>query len=193
MRSKNKKEEEEETATEENGVEAVELSEVEKLKVELEAKTLEAKENYDLYIRGRAEMDNLRKRLEKEKLDHAKYGNERLIKELLDVVDNFERALEHVDDENNHESLKGGLKLVYDQTNLVLERFGLVHLPAVGEKFDPTRHEAISHEESTDAEPGTVLTEFKKGYLLKDRLIRPSMVSVAKEATKADADEAPSD
>lgn len=147
----------------------------------LEEKTREAKENYDLHLRTRAEMDNLRKRLEKEKEDHARYGNERLIRELLGVVDNFERALEHADDENSLDSLKGGLKLVYEQTGSVLASFGLKPISAVGEKFDPNVHEAISHEECDGAEPGTVVKEFQKGYFLKDRLLRPSMVSVAKE------------
>lgn len=160
-----------------------EVDELSVLRSELETKTAEVEENRNEMLRSRAELDNVRRRLEKEKADHISYGNERLIKELLGVMDNFERALEHAGEdssENGVEALRGGIELIYGQMKTVLANFGLKEVEAVGAKFDPTVHEAISRDECPDSKPDTVIKEFQKGYFLKDRLLRPSMVSVAK-------------
>ncbi len=165
------------------GEEAGEAGEISILKAELAAKTAEAEESRNVVLRARADLDNVRRRLEKEKTDHINYGNERLIKELLGVMDNFERALEHAGEDNSEnggEALRGGIELIYGQMKTVLSNFGLKEVEAVGAKFDPTVHEAISRDECPESDPDTVIKEFQKGYFLKDRLLRPSMVSVAK-------------
>lgn len=155
--------------------------EIRRLSEELEEKARECEDHQQRFLRARADLENYRRRAEKEKEDFASYANESLISEILPVVDNLERALEHAEGGgNNVESLAQGVRLTVDQMFQVLKKFGLEGIPAAGEKFDPELHHAISHEESPDAEPGTVIEEFQKGYLLKGRLVRPALVSVAK-------------
>lgn len=165
--------------------------EIQRLRAELEAKTKEARENYDRFLRAAADLDNLRKRAEKEKADIVAYANEKLILEVLPVMDNLERALEHTRGEhNNFESLEQGVTLTIEQMFKVLKQFGLDEVRAIGEKFDPAVHHAISHEDGGDAVPGTVVQEFQKGYTLKGRLVRPSMVSVARDKAKEEEGQA---
>ncbi len=149
------------------------------LEAALAEKTAEAADNYEKFLRATADLNNVRKRLEKEKSDYIAYGNEGLMKQLLSVVDNLERALEHADTDNT-DSLREGLTLVSAQLISTLESFGLRAIEAEGLPFDPNRHEAISHDDSEGHEPGFVIKVFQKGYFFKDRLLRPSMVSVAK-------------
>ncbi|MBI2413113.1 MAG: nucleotide exchange factor GrpE [Deltaproteobacteria bacterium] len=151
---------------------------VSRLKSELEAKAKEAEENYNRYLRSVADLDNYRKRSEKEKQDAISFANECLISEILPVVDNFERALSHANGEENLESLRQGVKLTIDQMLAVLKKNGLQEIKSVGERFDPAIHHAITEEES--GEPGTVVKEFQRGYTLKGRLLRPAMVAVSK-------------
>lgn len=163
-------------------IEEIPTEEIKRLAEELEAKAKEAEENYDKFLRARADLENFRKRAEKEKSDIRDYANEELIVQVLPVVDNLERALEHAEGgHNNIESLKEGVRLTIEQMFGVLKKFGLEEVKAAGEKFDPVLHHAISHDDHNEAEPGTVIEEFQKGYTLKGRLIRPSMVSVARE------------
>ncbi|HEY4707215.1 MAG TPA: nucleotide exchange factor GrpE [Thermodesulfobacteriota bacterium] len=154
--------------------------EIRRLAEQLEAKSKEASENHDKYLRARAELDNFRKRTEKEKADAISFANESLIEEILPIADNFERALAHANGEENLKSLREGVKLTASQMLAAFKKFGLEEIKALGQKFDPTVHHAISEEESEDAEPGTVVKEFQKGYYLKGRLLRPAMVAVAK-------------
>ncbi|OGQ50710.1 MAG: nucleotide exchange factor GrpE [Deltaproteobacteria bacterium RIFCSPLOWO2_02_FULL_53_8] len=155
--------------------------EITRLKAELAAKTGEAADNYDKYLRSCADFENYKKRAEREKADCIAFANENLLSEILPVVDNFVRSLDHANDDTTLASLKEGVGLIIEQTWGVLKKYGLVEVAALGEKFDPSLHHAISHEETTDSAPGTVVKEFQKGYILKGRLLRPSMVSVAKE------------
>lgn len=155
--------------------------EARRLRDELEAKSREAAENYDKYLRAVADLDNYRKRSEKERQDAVVYANDALISEILPAVDNFERALAHAFDSGNIESLRQGVKLTMDQLFAVLKKFGLQEVSAEGGKFDPTVHHAITEEEDPEAEPGTVVKEFQKGYYLKGRLLRPAMVAVARK------------
>ena len=159
--------------------ELVSAGELEELRAALEEKAQEVERASEAVLRTKAELENYKKRVEREKADHINYGNERLIKELLAVVDNFERAIEHSDG-GNAASLKEGVEHILSQMSSVLAGFGLAEVPAVGEKFDPNLHEAISHDESEEFAPGIVMKEFQKGYFLKDRLLRPAMVSVAR-------------
>ena len=154
--------------------------EIRRLAEQLEARSKEAAENYDRYLRALADLENFRKRTEKEKADAISFANESLIEEILPIVDNFERALAHANGEESLKSLREGVKLTAGQMLGALKKFGLEEIQASGQKFDPTVHHAISEEESPDAEPGTVVKEFQKGYYLKGRLLRPAMVAVAK-------------
>lgn len=150
----------------------------------------EAKKNHELYLRATAELDNVRKRLEREKADVIKYANESLIKDLLGVLDNLERALDHApDQEAELESVVEGVVLTHKAFWGVLERFGVRPVAAVGEKFDPNYHEAVMQREDVEAEDQTVLEEVQRGYLLYDRLIRPAMVIVSKQPAREEASE----
>jgi molecular chaperone GrpE len=140
----------------------------------------EAQENYDRLLRTSADFENYKKRITKEKADLIRYGNEELIKELLPVLDNLERALEHASGEGEQEGIKGGVEMTLQQFFQILQRFGVTPIAAEGERFDPTRHEAIMEQITEDYAPGHVVSELEKGYLLNDRLVRPAKVVVAK-------------
>lgn len=172
-------------ATETDSVDSGEIQEMPgdelaRVKAELEARTKEAAENYDRFLRASADLENYKKRAEREKTDCIAFANENLLAEILPAIDNFERALSHANSETTLASLEQGVRLIIDQTWGVLKKYGLTEIAALGERFDPSVHHAISHEETADAPVGTVVKEFQKGYMLKGRLLRPSMVAVAK-------------
>lgn len=144
----------------------------------------EAKEYYERLLRCMAEMDNLKKRQEKEKGELLQFANENLIKELLPVVDNLERALEHGRQLDAPAPLMEGLELVYQSFIKALTRFGVTPIECVGEVFDPAFHNAVMQEESTEVPDSTIMKELQKGYLLQHRLLRPAMVVVAKNDQK---------
>jgi len=147
----------------------------------LEEKTDEAARNYDLFLRARADLENLKKRQEKEKAGYMSYATECVVLEILPAIDNLERALEHASNSGgeNVASLVEGVRLTIEQMRKALAKFGVKEIKALGEPFDPSLHHAISHEDCEDVEPGRVVKEFQKGYLLKDKLLRPAIVSVA--------------
>lgn len=153
--------------------------EIEMLKAHVEEKAKLAEENYDRFLRAQAELENYKKRVEREKSTLVKYGNEEFIKAILPIIDNLERALDHTPGENP-DGLMEGIKITLNQVLQVLEKFGVTPIASVGEPFDPSKHEAMMQVESTDHEPNTVVSELQKGYFLNDRLIRPAMVSVAR-------------
>ena len=155
-------------------------SEIEKLRQDLAAKELEAKKNYDLYLRQVADLENFKKRGVREKEEAIRYGNEALVKDLLPILDNLERAVEHAELEGNGKPLLAGIELVLKGFLEVLEKHGVTQISAKGEPFNPQKHEAFAQVESTDHEPNTVVEELHKGYFMADRLLRPSLVSVAK-------------
>ena len=136
--------------------------------------------NFDLYVRSQAEIDNLKKRFQKDKADLCKFSNESLIKLLLSVIDNLEKAIAHSENENSLDALKEGVKLTLKGFMDILEKAGLESVNALGEPFDPNFHEAVSEQEDNSVKQGTVLKELQKGYMLHQRLIRPSMVIVSK-------------
>jgi len=136
----------------------------------------------DKYLRLAAEFENTRRRHLKEHQDLLNYANENLIKQLLDTVDNLERALGHASDAEegaDKENLREGVALTFRSLMTALERQGVEVIDARGEVFDPRRHEALQTMPSADQATGTVLEVFKKGYLLKGRLLRPAQVIVA--------------
>lgn len=147
----------------------------------LAASQAEALKNWDLYLRARADLENYRKRAQREKEDLSRFANENLLREVLPVVDNLERALEHArQDDGGNGGLLQGVEMTLGQLQRVLDKFGVTPLRSVGEPFDPARHEALGQLESTEHPPNTVVQELQRGYLLNDRLLRPAMVMVAK-------------
>ncbi len=152
---------------------------------ELQAeKKPEAQEYYERLLRCAAEMENLKKRQEKEKAELLQFANENLIKELLPVVDNLERALEHGRQLDAPPPLMEGLELVYQGFLKALTRFGVTPILSVGQPFDPAFHNAVMQEETTKVEDCSILKELQKGYLLQNRLLRPAMVVVARNTQK---------
>ena len=127
------------------------------------------------YLRLMADFQNYKKRVEKEKRDLYSYANEKIMNDLLTVMDNFERALEHDADEN----FKEGIEMIFKQLSDVLEKDGLAEIPALGEEFDPNVHSAVMTEETEDYESGKVSGVMQKGYTLNGKVIRPAMVKVA--------------
>ena len=164
------------------------VPEVEKLRRELESKDREARENYDRLLRMAADLENFKKRMAREKEELIRYGNEALIKDLLPVLDNLERAVEHARGGGNGKPLLEGVEMVLKGFLDALTKHGVTRIAAKGESFDPEKHEAIAQVESKEHEPNSVVEEHHKGYYLFDRLLRPVLVSVAKppEAKKGE-------
>lgn len=151
-------------------------------KLLLAQKEEELKQVQDRVLRLAAELDNTRKRLEREKSEGISYANEGLLKELLPVLDNLERALEHSETEADCQSLVDGVRMTLKGFLDGLARFGCVPFESVGTAFDPKFHEAVMQAEAPDYPERTVIREFQKGYTLKERLLRPAMVVVSKAA-----------
>jgi len=154
----------------------------------------EASEMRELAQRKQAEFENYRKRMEREKLDLARYAGADLVKEVLPVLDNLERARSYAAG-SSEEQLKDGIAIIHRQLQETLTRMGLTEVESQGRPFDPHIHEAVSQQESAEHPEGTVLEVFQKGYLFKDRLLRPAMVSVARAPSGGgeDQDAAPED
>ena len=150
------------------------------LKEELQEVLQTSEENYDLFLRSQADIENLKKRNVREKEEWIKYSNESLIKELLPVVDNLEKAMSHSQDENSIEALREGVELTLKGLIGTLAKVGLEEVEAKGESFDPNFHHAVSELEDENVEPGVVIEELQKGYRLRERLIRPALVVVSK-------------
>lgn len=160
-----------------------ELTPLEKLQAQLEEKTRESAEYYDKWLRLRAEFENFKKRMQKEKGDLLKFGNESLLRALLPVLDNLNRALEHGKKTKENSSLLEGVEIVQKEFLNILERFGVKPVEAEGEVFDPEKHEAISQEES-DLESNRVISAVQEGFLYHDRLLRPAKVIVSRGKTE---------
>jgi molecular chaperone GrpE len=152
----------------------------EALRRRLDAKTLEAKENYDRLLRQAADIENYKKRAAREKADSIRYGNESLVRELLPVLDNLERALGYAKEGGDGHPLLEGIELVRKSLLETLSRHGVNPIAALGERFDPAKHEAVAQIESREHDPNTVVEEHQKGYYLADRLLRPARVVVSK-------------
>jgi len=154
---------------------------VEELKKLLEEKEKDIKTLQEKILYFQADFENFKKLKTKEKLETLKYGNEALIKEFIPVVDNLEMALNHATNTDDYKSILEGVKLTLNEFLKVFEKAGVTRIDAVGKKFDPNLHEAFYQEERDDIEPDTVISEFQKGYLLNERLIRPSRVVLSKK------------
>jgi len=168
-----------------------ELERLRKVNQELEAKVSEleenlkssqekANENNDKYVRLYAEFDNFRKRLNREKEEHARYAHEQVVKDLLPVMDDLDRALTHAQSSSEVPALIQGVEMVKKHMSSALEKYGLKSFDSLGQPFDPHVHEAVAHQESADYPPDVVINEYRKGYTLHDKLVRPAMVAVSK-------------
>ena len=153
---------------------------VKALKESLEEKEEELKTLHDKLLRSQAEFENYKKRMAKETSDLMKYANEEIIKEILHTVDNLERAIQHAKESDQSESITEGIDIILKQLFKSLERFGVSSFVSVGEKFDPNKHEAVIQMESAEHEPNTIIAESQKGYFLRERLLRPALVTVTR-------------
>jgi len=158
---------------------ATPAEEIARLREALEAKSREAEEYRDRYLRGAAEFDNARKRAVREREEYTRYANESLLRELLPVLDNFERALQSARNESTAAAVTAGVELIQRELLRVLEKFGVTSFSSVGQPFDPERHEAIARVPAQGQPEGTVVDETARGYLLNGRVLRPAMVTVA--------------
>jgi molecular chaperone GrpE len=153
----------------------------EQLQAELSQAQVETKEYQERYLRTLADMENLRKRTQREKEDLAKFANENILKEVLPVIDNLERAVEHAEAADGTEGLLEGVQMTLTQFAQVLERFNVEVVDAIGQAFDPNLHQAMGQVES-DQPVNSVVQQLQKGYQLNGRLLRPAMVLIAKAA-----------
>jgi molecular chaperone GrpE len=160
-----------------------------KLQSEIEAARAEASNNWDLYLRERADLENARKRHQRDKEEALRFANDRLLKEMIPVLDNLERAVNHAEQsDDSNQGLLEGVNMTISQFRKALEDFGVKPINAIGETFDPNMHQAMGQVESAEQAPNTVVTEFQRGYLLHNRLLRPSLVMVAKAPTNTVTD-----
>jgi len=142
-------------------------------------KARKADEYFDQLLRLKAEFDNYRKRMNREKEEFAKYAAEELICEFLAVVDHLESAISVSEKSKDFDALLQGVEMTRKEAVRILNKWGLEEIAAVGEKFDPEKHDAIMSVDS-DKEEGKIVDECRKGYCLKGKLVRPSMVKVAR-------------
>ena len=163
------------------------LSQEEQLTIELLQAREEAKKNQDLYLRAMAEMDNLRKRSQREKEELGKFANESILREVLPVIDNLERAVEHAEKSKGDNGLLEGVQMTLTHFFQVLNRFGVEPVISLGLPFDPALHQAIGQLETEEYPVNTVAQEMQKGYLLNNRLLRPALVMVAKSPPAGEA------
>ncbi|SDU25487.1 molecular chaperone GrpE [Verrucomicrobium sp. GAS474] len=149
------------------------------LAAELAKQTAKVAELQDKLVRTMAEWDNARKRIAKEKEEAIRFANEALLETLIPVVDNFELGMLAAANAADAKAISVGLQMVLGQMQNFLKESGLEAIDAEGKPFDPHRHEAIGHEHSETVAEGSVVTQRRKGYLLKGKLLRPSMVTVS--------------
>lgn len=145
----------------------------------LEEKTREADATHDRYLRALAELDNVKKRAQRDREEYIRFANESLLRELLPVLDNFDRAIQAARASAGAEAFVAGVELMQRELLRVLEKFGVTAFSAVGELFNPKRHEAVARVPTTDHPEMTVVEETLRGYLLNGRVLRPAMVTVA--------------
>ncbi len=153
----------------------------------------EIKALQDKYLRLAAEFDNYKRLSLREQRDSARFANEGLLKELLPILDNLERAVRSSKEKQRRDGLIQGVELTLKQFMETLAKFGVRPIASVGQAFDPSRHEAVARVESNTVPAGSVVDEFQRGYYLHDRILRPAMVTVsaAEQADQGTASEGP--
>jgi molecular chaperone GrpE len=153
---------------------------LEEVRQQLAAAQAEVEKNWDLYLRERAELENFRKRTQRDKEEFRIFTRKELLLEVLPVLDNLERALEHAGQGGEGQGLVAGVTMTVAQFRKVVEDLGARPMVTVGTPFDPALHQAMAQQETAEQPSGTVISEYQKGYLLHDRLLRPALVVVAK-------------
>ncbi len=154
--------------------------EKETLLAKLAEKEAEAKAHYDLFMRERAELENFKRRMQREKSESVRFANEPLIRDLLPVLDNLERAVSHAQGGGNGQPLVEGVTLVVRSFLDIMGKYGVTREEAKGQVFDPSKHEAMAQVEKADVEANSVVDEYCPAYWLHGRLLRPALVTVAK-------------
>lgn len=168
-------------ATDSSAANPVNLTAADELAARLQAAEQKASDNWDQLLRTRAEMENLRRRTQRDLENAHKYALEKFISELLPVKDSLELGLDAArHDSATIEKLCEGTELTLNMLSSALNKFNVVEINPQGEKFNPEHHQAMSMQPSADMEPNTVMVVMQKGYLLNDRLMRPAMVMVSK-------------
>jgi molecular chaperone GrpE len=132
------------------------------------------------YLYALAEMENMKKRFEREKEGLLKFGNEKLLSSLVKVVDDLDRSLDHFGEDMSHGKVKEGIEMVRKHFMDILEKNGLKVVESLGKVFDPHFHEAVAHQAKEGTEDGEIIVEYQKGFTLNDRLLRPAKVVIAK-------------
>ena len=153
----------------------------------LQEQATKAVEHWDRLLREKAETENFKKRAARDRQDAIAYANEALLERLLPIMDNFDMALTATEaaETPNVESIRVGVKMIHSQLKSFLSDSGLQEIDAMGSKFDPNIHEALSQEDSEEMEEGTIIQQSRKGYKMKDRLLRPASVVVARKPTES--------
>ena len=150
------------------------------LKEKFKKSEVEVKQSYDRYLRVSAEFENYKKRSAREMDDFRKFANQSLVKELLPIVDNLELAIKSANDNKNVDNcLLDGVDLTLKEILKIFEKYHVKAIEALGKTFDPRYHEAVMREETDKHPENSIINELQKGYLIRDRLLRPSMVVVA--------------
>ncbi|MBB6482246.1 nucleotide exchange factor GrpE [Spirochaeta isovalerica] len=175
----------EEESSEEENKELTDEDRIVLLEAEIEKLKEENSSLKDQYLRKHADFENFRRRMNKEKQDSIKYGNSGLLKDLIEVIDNFERAIKTSAESDDLASFREGIAMIEQHfTSMLSSKWGLEKIEAVGQEFDANLHEALMMEDSEDVEVTTVVEDFQTGYKLHDRILRPTKVKVAKPAAK---------
>ncbi|MGQ0809765.1 MAG: nucleotide exchange factor GrpE [Nitrospiraceae bacterium] len=162
-----------------DGGQTEEVGSVAELQQALITKTDECKALTDKYLRQAADFENYKRLTQREQRDQIRFGNEQIVKELLPVIDNLERAIRSARENGGNEALVQGIDLTLKQALEVLAKFGVRPVVSVGQPFDPSCHQAVAQVASPIVPEHTVVEEFQKGYLLHDRILRAAMVSVS--------------
>ncbi len=165
-------------------------AEMEEQQAALQALEQEKEELVGKLQRVSADYANFQRRVPKQVTDSIMYEKERILKSILPVLDNFEHTLQNAKSAQDFDALVKGVRIVYDQMLYILKSHGVEQVASVGEKFDPTKHEAMLQKSENDAEDDIVLEEFQKGYRLNERVLRPSKVIVNKLASESDSRDA---
>lgn len=150
---------------------------------DLQARAAKAQENWDRLLRTTADFDNFKKRAAREKQEAIRYANESLLQKIMPVLDNFEMAIAATETTGatDLKALRDGVAMIHSQLKNTLTDAGLEEVDATGQPFDPNLHEAVSQQESATVAEGHVMQQLRKGYKLRDRLLRPATVVVAKK------------
>ncbi len=178
----------EETVAKQSGLEEAQLR-IRELEEAVAKKEEELKESNDKQLRVLAEFDNYRKRVNRERQDIARYGCENLIKNLIPILDNFQRAMEAAGENQDFQNFITGIKMIQGSLFAALQKEGLQPIRALKEKFDPHLHDVMMQVETDDEAEGTVVEEMLTGYKLHDKVIRHSMVKVSKKKVKEPREE----